>query len=194
MNRRHAVLRALAVGVVALVLGAGESLIKGGGAGLVGALSRTAAPWLLLAFLAGAYSSDRRLGVGAFVGLEATLLGLVGYYLINSLFFPVGANGWIVDLRFALQPGKIYFELGVVSGPLFGAFGVWWRQHLSMVPVIVLGLIFIIEAVEQASQVAFPQYAEQVAAIEIALGVLWMIVALTKTRLLRAKQRHPSPL
>jgi hypothetical protein len=114
--------------------------------------------------------------------------------LINSLFFPVGANGWIVDLRFALQPGKIYFELGVVSGPLFGAFGVWWRQHLSMVPVIVLGLIFIIEAVEQASQVAFPQYAEQVAAIEIALGVLWMIVALTKTRLLRAKQRHPSPL
>jgi hypothetical protein len=149
---------------------------------------------LLLAFLAGAYSSDRRLGVGAFVGLEATLLGLVGYYLINSLFFPVGANGWIVDLRFALQPGKIYFELGVVSGPLFGAFGVWWRQHLSMVPVIVLGLIFIIEAVEQASQVAFPQYAEQVAAIEIALGVLWMIVALTKTRLLRAKQRHPSPL
>jgi hypothetical protein len=176
------------VGAAALVLGAVDSYIKGQGAGLPGALSRTAAPWLLLAFVAGACASTRQLSVGAFIGLEATLLALFGFYLINSLIFPIGADGWIADYRIALQSGATYFWLALVSGPLFGALGAWWRQRLSMAPVFALGIVFILEAIEQASRASFfVQYADQVSLIEVALGVAWIVFARGATRVLRQR-------
>jgi hypothetical protein len=186
MTRRRAAQRVLAVGLLALLLGAADSLVKGEGSGLLGALSRTASPWLLLAFLAGALTSDRRLLLGAFTGLEATLLALIGFYFVNSLIFPIGSDSWLADFHIALLSGKVYFELAIFSGPLFGAFGAWWRQQLSMVPVIMVGMLFLVEALAHASQTsALVQYADQVAGIEVLVGALWTVLALNKTKVLR---------
>ena len=85
-----------------------------------------------------------------------------------------------------LLSGKVYFELAIFSGPLFGAFGAWWRQQLSMVPVIMVGMLFLVEALAHASQTsALVQYADQVAGIEVLVGALWTVLALNKTKVLR---------
>jgi hypothetical protein len=186
MTRPQQVRRVLVVGFVAFVIGAVDSLIKGQGTGLLGALSQTAAPWFLLAFLAGAATSDRRYILGALSGLGATVCALVGFYLVNSFIFAFGP--WPQSLHYALGIGKIYFELGMVSGPLFGWCGAWWKRHLSIVPVVVLGLAFVAEALIRAPQSEiFYNYAGKVATIEAVTGALWITVAFYMTLALRQR-------
>jgi Family of unknown function (DUF6518) len=188
MTTRQQTLRVLAVGVIALALGALDSLIKGDGSGLVGALSQTAAPWFLLAFLAGAATSDRRIVLSAFAGFGATILALIGFYFVNSLIFRFGSVSWLSSFHYSLGAGKVYFELALFSGPFFGAFGAWWKKNLSMAPVIALGLLFVIEALGRATQSnIFVQYADPVAAIEVLVGLLWTVLAFCTTRMLRQR-------
>jgi hypothetical protein len=186
MTRPQQVRRVLVVGIVAFAIGAVDSLIKGQGTGLLGALSQTAAPWFLLAFLAGAATSDRRYILGALSGLGATVCALVGFYFVDSFIFAFGP--WPQSLHYALGMGKIYFELGMVSGPLFGWCGAWWKRHLSIVPVVVLGLAFVAEALIRAPQAAiFYNYAGKVATIEAVTGALWITVAFYMTLALRQR-------
>lgn len=178
------VVRFLGVGLAAFGVGVIDSLIKGQGDGLLGALSQVVVPWFLLAFLAGALNSERRYLLGALAGFEATMLALLGFYVINSLIFP-----WFGGIVNVLLAGKVYFELGLVSGPLFGAFGAWWRQHLSLVPVIALGVAFVLEAVVRGLLTnGIFGYADQVAVIETVVGALWIACALRTTVQLR--HRH----
>ena len=109
--------RLVAVGVTALVLGALDSLIKGDGTGLVGALSQTAAPWFLLAFSrAGAATSDRRIVLSVVAGFGATILALDRLLLCEqphlSIWLGIVA-GVVFIIRWAV--GKIYFELALLS-------------------------------------------------------------------------------
>lgn len=186
MSRPQQVQRVVVVGVVAFAVGALDSLLKGQGYGLLGALSQVAAPWFLLAFLAGAVTSDRRLILGALSGFGATMCALTGFYFVDSFIFAYGT--WPQSLHYALGNGKIYFELGFVSGPLCGWFGAWWKRHLSIVPIVVLGLAFVAEALIRAPQSAiFYQYGGKVATIEAVTGALWITVAFYLTLALRQR-------
>jgi hypothetical protein len=188
MTTSQQVRRLLVVGVIALALGALDSLIKGDGAGLVGALSQTAAPWFLLAFLAGAATSDRRIVLSVVAGFGATILALIGFYFVNSLIFRFGSVPWLSRFHYSLGVGKVYFELALFSGPLFGAFGAWWKRNLSMAPVVALGLLFLVEALARATHAKiFAQYGDLVAAIEVFVGVLWTVLAFCTTRMLRQR-------
>jgi hypothetical protein len=188
MTTSQRIQRLFAVGVIALVLGALDSLIKGDGAGLVGALSQTAAPWFLLAFLAGAATSDRRIVLSVAAGFGATILALIGFYFVNSLIFRFGSVPWLSRFHYSLGVGKVYFALALVSGPLFGAFGAWWKKNLSMAPVVALGLLFVVEALARATHAKiFAQYGDPVAAIEVFVGLLWTAMAFRTTRMLRQR-------
>jgi hypothetical protein len=190
MTRSQQLGRLLAVGFIALALGVLDSLIKGDGNGLFGALSETAAPWFVLAFVAGAATSDRRLTLSALAGFESTILALVGFYFVNSLIFSFGASTWLGSFHAALLTGRLYFGLALVTGPFFGACGAWWRKNHSVVPVIVLGLLFVLEAVARAPQARiFAHYAAAVVAIELTFGVLWMVLALHTTKTLRQRSK-----
>jgi hypothetical protein len=186
MTRPQQVRRVFVVGLGAFAMGALDALIKGQGRGLLGALSQTAAPWFLLAFLAGAATSTRRYILGALSGLGATACALTGFYLVNSFIFVFGT--WSQDFHLAFGSGKIYFELGLLSGPLFGWCGAWWKQHLSIVPVVGLGLAFVLEALVRAPQSPiFYGYGGKVATIEAVVGALWIAFAFYWTLALRQR-------
>jgi uncharacterized protein YjeT (DUF2065 family) len=190
MTSRQQKQRVLVVGICALVVGALASLLKGNGDGLLGAMSEAASPWLLLGFVGGAYAGKRRLGFGALCGLEATILGLLGFYFVNSFVVHFGPYGWFTDLHLAALSGVKYFALAIVSGTTFGALGAWWRRQLSPVLVVAVGLLFIVEGLVRAmTGPSWDQYVDQVAAIEVVVGLLWMAVALTKTRSLRRESK-----
>ncbi len=188
MGRRQQVARALGIGVAAFAVGAMDSLVKGNGYGILGALSETVVPWFVLAFLAGAYTKERRFVLGAVAGLEATMCGLVGFYFVNSFLFNFGMITWLANFHAALQTGSVPFELGVVSGLSFGALGVWWKERLSIVPVVGLGVAFVLEAAVRALQAAnFFQHGHAVGVIESFVGVAWILLAVYVTVALRRK-------
>jgi hypothetical protein len=188
--------RVLVVGICALAVGALASLLKGNGGGLLGAMSEAASPWLLLGFVGGAYAGKRRLGFGALCGLEATILGLLGFYFVNSFVVHFGPYAWFTDLHLAALSGVKYFALAIISGTTFGALGAWWRRQLSPVLVIAVGLLFVGEALVRAlATPGFSHYVDQFAVIEVGVGLLWMVVALSKTKSLRRENEyHEAPL
>jgi hypothetical protein len=189
MTRAQQVRRVLLVGVIAFGVGALDSVIKGQGYGLFGALSQAAAPWFLLAFLAGAATSSRRYILGSLSGLGATICALTGFYFVNSIIFLSGT--WTWSFHWALHTGKIYYELGVISGPLMGWLGAWWKRNLSIVPVVLLGMAFVAEALIRAPRsYVFFQYGGKVATIEAVVGALWITSAFYLTMALRQRD-HP---
>ena len=180
--------RVVAAGLCAFIFGVLDSAFKGDGSGLLGALGQTAALWILLAFVAGAVTSERRLVVGAGTGLLATLLALMGFYVVNSLMFYAGPTSWLTDFHLAILTGPQYFIIGSLSGPIFGALGAWWRQHLSIVPVIGVGMIFIVEALVQAIFVrSFDPHEAPLAVIEAGMGIMWIFFTLNVTKMLRQR-------
>ena len=188
MGLRQQVARALGIGVAAFGVGALDSLVKGDGYGIIGALSETVVPWFALAFLAGAYTKERRFLLGAVAGLLATMCGLVGFYFVNSFLFNFGMLTWLANFHAALQTGAVPFELGVVSGLLFGALGVWWKERLSIVPVVGLGVAFVLEALVRAMEAAnFYYHGHAVGLIEFFVGLAWIALAVYVTMALRRK-------
>ena len=93
----------------------------------------------------------------------------------------------------AFAAAKIYFELNCVSGPLYARVGVarGRNRHLSIVPVVGLGLAFVHEALVRAPQSPiFYGYGGKVATIEAVAGALWIAFAFYWTLALR---RRDSP-
>lgn len=75
-----------------------------------------ASPWLTTAFVAGALQA--RLPTAMAVGIAATLLQVVGYYITADL------RGFGVSMTYV-----VLWSLGaVVGGPIFGAAGHAWRR------------------------------------------------------------------
>ena len=119
----------------ALAFGAGIAWIKGSGEGSGAAslsqlrvvIGNLSAPWLLVAFVAGALTPRVRLGWA--YGLAATLGALVGFYLVFTVVVKMSSHGFLNDVRLVLSANRVYFEAGVLTGPTFGALGAWWRGH-----------------------------------------------------------------
>lgn len=110
---------------------------------LRGALGNLSTPWLLVGFIAGAQSP--RLRPAALLGLLATMVALGGFYLLTTLVVDLGGHGFLDDLRRELSANRGYFQGGVVTGPLFGALGAWWRQSRSLRASLLAGALMMAE-------------------------------------------------
>jgi hypothetical protein len=102
-------------------------------------LGNLSAPWLLVAFLAGTQASRPRWG--ALLGLAATSVALFGFYLFTSFVVDLGGHGPLRDFAKELSANRVYLEGGVLTGPLFGAFGAWARQRRLRTSVVVGALM-----------------------------------------------------
>ena len=91
----------------------------GGGHEIVQWLTALGAPWLLVAFAAGALVRDRRVAV---VAGALTLVAGVGAYYLSMLTVTDGA------LRYAARIGIAWGLVGVFAGPLFAWAGAVWRS------------------------------------------------------------------
>ena len=107
------------------------------------ALGNLSTPWLLVAFFAGMQCPTP--WRGAFVGLVATLFALGGFYLLSTLVENLGGHGFIGDLRLELTGNRAYFEGGVITGPIFGALGAWWRRRPTARTSLLAGGLLIAE-------------------------------------------------
>jgi hypothetical protein len=87
-------------------------------------ISLLAAPWLVLAFVAG--GSQRQARGGALLGLGCTFTALLGYGLMT--FSPIeGAHLTVTSIAGFVYSESPVFVGGLVTGPLFGWFGQRWR-------------------------------------------------------------------
>jgi hypothetical protein len=120
------------------------SVIKGNGGGLRAAVGNVSAPWLALAFFAGAYAGGRRIAPAALVGAAATAAALLGFYVSNSLGPESRAPS--VDLRPASDRRRrpAILRLGALSGPVFAALGRWQRPGRGL-PVALVPALAVFE-------------------------------------------------
>ncbi len=80
------------------------------------ALVNAASPWLTTAFVAGALQS--RLSIAVVVGVAATMMQVVAYYVTADL------RGFGVSMTYVV----VWTVCAVVGGPIFGAAGHAWRR------------------------------------------------------------------
>jgi hypothetical protein len=100
------------------------------------ALVNAASPWLTTAFVAGALQP--RLPTAMVVGLAATLLQVVAYYVTADM------RGFGVSMNYV----ALWLVCAVVGGPIFGAAGhVWWRAAPAGVGAALLVAAYASEAV-----------------------------------------------
>jgi hypothetical protein len=138
--RRLALVLALSV-----VFGILMAWVKGNGPGLSDAVGNISALWLALPFIAGAATGSRGVTVGAFRGLAATLAGLTGFYFAESFVLDLGQHSWFTDLSLTMGTTVYYAERGLVTGPVFGALGIWWRQRRSVTAAALIAVVFVLE-------------------------------------------------
>jgi hypothetical protein len=100
------------------------------------ALVNAASPWLTTAFVAGALQS--RLSTAALVGVAATTLEVVAYYVTADL------RGFGVSMTYVV----LWSLCAFVGGPIFGAAGyVWWRAAPAGLGAALLVAAYASEAV-----------------------------------------------
>ena len=151
--RSRPVLRTALILGLSLLFGAAMSWLKGDGPGLRDAIGNASAPWLLVPFLAGAApgtgagtrAGTSRLAIAAAAGLAATLAALAGFYVANSVVLQLGPHSWLTDLDLTVRGGLYWFERALVSGPVFGALGGWWRRNRSLTAAAVIAAMFVLE-------------------------------------------------
>jgi Family of unknown function (DUF6518) len=138
--RRLALILALSV-----AFGAVMAWIKGNGAGVSDAVGNISAVWLALPFAAGSAAGSRRIAAGALCGLVATLAALTGFYFAESFVLDLGQHSWLTDLSLTMGTTVYYAERGLVTGPVFGALGLWWRQRRSVAAAALIAAVFVLE-------------------------------------------------
>jgi Family of unknown function (DUF6518) len=189
MRLMSARLRVLLVLVCAFAFGLLAAWAKGPNGGLStisrvrSDLGNLSAPWLMVAFIAGTRS--RRSGSGALLGLWATMSALLGFYLLTSLVVDAGGHGIAGGFRRELWANRVFFASGVLSGPLFGALGAWWRKTRSLGASVVAGALMMGEPIVLAGiGVLFPvtvvglnAISVAVYATELAIGVVVVLLA-----------------
>jgi hypothetical protein len=107
----------LAIGLlIGLVIGAATSFAQSGLDGTWQALSNSASPWLLGAFIAGAIQLTRERAVA--IGLSACVLEVAAYYAVTT------ARGYPANRTEIVFWGMC----AVIGGPIFGWAG-WASRH-----------------------------------------------------------------
>ncbi len=116
MSSRSAAAPALAAAAIGLGIGVLTSLMQAVLDFPWLALVNAVSPWLTTAFVAGAL--QRRLSTAVWIGMAATLLEVVGYYVTAELRGFAG-NPQLVAM---------WTVCAIVGGPVFGAAGHAWRR------------------------------------------------------------------
>lgn len=173
MSRRHGVTLGLAI-IVTLSFGIAMAVIHGSGGGIRATIGNLSAPWLLLAFVAGAALGGRRIALGAISGLLVTAIALCAFYIANIWVLGIFGHGALGDLWFALSTGAYYIRLGLFSGPVMGALGALCRQRRSLgLGLAATGLLIFEPIAWFAYQRGeLPAGFVPVAAVEVSIGVL----------------------
>lgn len=175
----------------ALALGVVMSLLKGTGGGTRLQAGNISAPWLVIAFVAGAFCKRPSRAAGA--GLIATMAALVGFYAQQSPLADLdrGSLRFLANppemYRFIVTPHLIVFVGGVVTGLAFGAFGSAWAARRSRRAAAAIALCFVLEPL---AWVAFGAAAGRDVApsiwwlwlSEIAVGVTAILALLRRSR------------
>jgi len=187
MSRRRVVLLVL---VGAFAFGLLAAWLKGQDTDGVSTISQVrtdlgnlSTPWLLVAFLAGTRS--RRPGSGALLGFLVTISALAGFYVLTSLVVDLGGRGVLDDFGRELRANRVYLASGVLSGPLFGALGAWWRTTRSLRASVVAGALMVGEPIVMAvvgvlspvTLVGLNSISVTVYAAELTLGLVVLLVA-----------------
>jgi hypothetical protein len=174
----------------ALAFGVAMSVLKGNNGGDVrNAIGNLSAPWLLLPFIAGAAAGERRVARAALVGVLVSLVALAGFYLANTFVLGLGPHSWLQDVRLTFAGGR-YFQLALLSGPVFGALGgLWQRSASTLLGVLVAALLalepFVWLGYERAGHAIYTSDSA-VWAVEVAVGVGAAALAATVARPRRA--------
>jgi hypothetical protein len=114
------------------------------------AVASLSAPWLLLAFLAGATQRDPLRG--ALLGLAATFAALVGYFLLTDSPLE-GAQYTLANTHgFFLSNAPVVIG-GIVTGPLFGWFGQKWRTRRAIAGALIAAAAFCLEPLARRAAV-----------------------------------------
>ncbi len=123
--RGRAVVTAL---LVSAAFGAGDQYLGSGhvfGNGWPTDVSLLSAPWIVLAFVAGATQRDPRRA--ALLGLACTYVALLGYGVM-TLSPAENAHLTLATARGFVYSERNVFVGGIATGPLFGWFGQQWRS------------------------------------------------------------------
>lgn len=148
-----ACLLGLAVGALTSL---GQAVLDFPWLGLVNAVS----PWATTAFVAGALQP--RLRTACWVGLVATLLQVVGYYVTAEL------RGYDAGLTYVV----VWSLCAVVAGPVFGALGhTWWRARPSGLGAAALAAVYGAEALHYELSLGYTSTA-------VLFGVVAVLLAL----------------
>jgi hypothetical protein len=121
-------------------------------------VSVMSAPWLLVPFLGGASQAGPRRA--AFLGLAATWLSVLAYVIatISPLegthlgARPAGLIGSWNQLSahlflVTLGSQRLWFAGGLISGPLYGWLGYWWRTRRSWAAALLAALPLLLEPI-----------------------------------------------
>jgi hypothetical protein len=141
-------------------------------------VSLLSAPWLVLAFAAGATQRDQRRA--ALLGLAATYVALLAYGLMT--LSPV-ENAHITG---ATVRGFLYSERnvlvgGLLTGPLFGWFGQQWRSGRALFGALLVAAALCLEPLARRISVNPIRY-RPVTIAEVAAGLLLGAVVLARRR------------
>jgi hypothetical protein len=118
-------------------------------------LSSLSAPWLVLAFLAGATQrSPRR---AALLGLACTYSALLGYFLLTDSPLE-GAHYDLANTRGFFISNSVVVLGGIVSGPLFGWFGQQWRTRRALLGALVAAAAFCLEPLARRAPLGVVHY------------------------------------
>jgi hypothetical protein len=129
----------------AAAFGVAVSVLKGNDAGIRDAIGNLSAAWLLLPFVCGVLVGGGRAFRGAVVGMLATVTALTGFYVSNAFVLDLGLHPWLEDVNLAIHGEIFWLELGLFSGPIFGALGARWRRTRSIFLVVLITAFFVFE-------------------------------------------------
>src|SRR4051794_15267461 len=113
------------------------------------AIGSLSTPWLVIPFLAGATRPQFRSGV--LLGLASTIAALTGWYVYAAATQDLGGASLAIDLRLEFAANRLWFLLGLLSGPVFGGIGAWWRSSCRLSAGVVVAALLIGEPLLMAA-------------------------------------------
>jgi Family of unknown function (DUF6518) len=167
--------------VLSAAFGAGDQYLGSGHVAGIGwpiDVSLLSAPWLVLAFAAGATQKEPRRA--ALLGLACTYAALLGYALL-TLSPAEGAQLTLGALRgFAVSERAVLLG-GIVTGPLFGWFGQQWRTRRAIAGALVTAAALCLEPLARRASIDPIRY-RQVWLAEVAVGLAFAAAVLARRR------------
>ena len=137
-------------------------------------VSLLSAPWVVLAFVAGATQRDARRA--ALLGLACTYAALVGYAVMT--LSPVEhAHLTVASLRGFVVSERLVLIGGIFTGPLFGWFGQQWRTCRAITGALVTAACLCLEPLARRVTID-PITHRDVWVAEVAIGLALAAVVL----------------